>query len=372
VPYHPLVVRAIDVGYGHIKFSDGRDPANPAVIRTDSIPSQSPSVQPSLQTVGGVMKQRDTFIVPVEDRFFEVGHQVNLALSGNQETEVLDENFALGDAYAARLFGAINHMSLPEDIIDVLVLGLPLNTYSKHHAALAKRFTGTYIINTLDDKITIKRCYVYPQPLGSYMCHMLTRARGAEISGDPPLTLSIDPGYNTVDWFVCQGMSANEARSGSVPRGMSAVIRAIVDDMVKTYGFDTNRAEMIRSIDMSLSTGKPFTRYGRFIDLTQHLAAGNSVIQEAIQAIRNSVDSGADIDAIILTGGGASHYSKAVAEKFPHHEVVTLENPAHANVRGFHLIGEMLAKSLEQALKINQIMRSSSSTTVLTTPRPPP
>ena len=61
----------------------------------------------------------------------------------------MDENFCLGDAYAARLFGAINYMvpNLPADVIDVLVLGLPLNTYRKHQAALSKRFVGEHVID---------------------------------------------------------------------------------------------------------------------------------------------------------------------------------------------------------------------------------
>lgn len=345
-----LVVRAIDVGYGHIKFSEGREPTQPHAIRTDSIPSQSPGAKPGLHQPSGVMKQRDTFIVPAGDRQFEVGRQVHLALHGSQETEVLDENFPLSAAYAARLYGALNYMApgIVDDTIDVLILGLPLNTYPKHHHALAQRFTGTHVINARGDAMTIKSCHVYPQPLGSYMCHMFASPGG----GEPPLALSIDPGYNTVDWFVCQGMSANDARSGAVPRGMGAVIRAIADDMIRVHGFDATPAEMVRSLDISLSTGRPFTRYGTVFDLAPHLSAGDEVINEAVQALKNCVGSGADIDVIILTGGGASFYSSAVAAKFPHHRVVTLDNPAHANVRGFHLVGEMLARSLEQALRL--------------------
>lgn len=36
-----FVVRAVDTGYGHIKFADGRESSD--VIRCDSFPSQSPS-----------------------------------------------------------------------------------------------------------------------------------------------------------------------------------------------------------------------------------------------------------------------------------------------------------------------------------------
>ena len=134
---------------------------------------------------------------------------------------------------------------------------------------------------------------------------------------------------------------------------MGAVLRAIADDIIKTYEFDATPVELVRAIDRSLTTKTPFELYGQHFDLEKHLSAGDDVVHEAAQAIKNSVGSGSDIRVIILTGGGASFYAKAVADKFPRHKVVTLEEPALANVRGFHLIGEKLAKSLGQALKMS-------------------
>ena len=87
-----LTVRAGDVGYGHIKFTDGRD-IETGALRTDSIPSQSPAYKGTIVAGGGgVMKRRDTFIVPVENRMYEVGREVHRALTGKQETEVLDRS----------------------------------------------------------------------------------------------------------------------------------------------------------------------------------------------------------------------------------------------------------------------------------------
>ena len=249
-----LVVRAIDVGYGHVKFTDGRD-TETGDLRTYSIPSQSPAYKGTIVAGGGgVMKRRDTFVIPIADRMYEVGREVHRALSGRQETEVLDENFALSDQYAARLFGALNYMmpNLPADVIDILVLGLPLNTYRKLHRQLADRFTDTFTINDTGDRVTIRSCHVYPQPLGSYMSYIASNPT----PGRTPNALSIDPGYNTVDWFVCQGMSANDTLSDAVQRGMGAVLRAIADHMIKTHGFDATPAELIRRIDCSLTTGE--------------------------------------------------------------------------------------------------------------------
>ena len=194
-----LTVRAIDVGYGHIKFTEGRDPAT-NTIRTDSIPSQSPEAKATMKTAG-VMKRRDTFVIPIGERRFEVGRDVDKALDPNQQTEVMDDDFAVSDSYAARLFGALNYMlpGLPDETIDILVLGLPLNTYEKHSAALQKRFRGTLVINEAGDTVTVNHCHVYPQPLGSYMNYMVNG--GGNEAAEPPVALSIDPGYNTVDWY---------------------------------------------------------------------------------------------------------------------------------------------------------------------------
>ncbi len=346
----PLVVRAVDVGYGHIKFTDGRDTTGN--IRTDSIPSQSPGTKPAMHNKIGVMKQRDTSVIPVGGHYYEVGRDVHLALDGYQETEVLDEAFCLSDAYAARLFGALNYMSLPDGVIDVLVLGLPMNTFRKHQAELEQRFNGEHVINSRGDSISVKHCHVYPQPLGSYMSYLVVAQQ--KLQGQTPLALSVDPGYNTVDWFLCQGMSANDERSGAVHRGMGGVMRAIAADIIKVHRLDASPGQLVRAIDRSLTMGSKFTIYGKEFDLAGHMAAGNSIIQEAAQSVKNSVGTGHDIDVILLTGGGGSLYSKAIQEKFPHHEVIALDSPALANVRGFHVIGEMMAKSLSQALKLDE------------------
>lgn len=340
-------VRAVDVGYGHIKFSDGRNAD--LSIRTDSIPSQSPPARRDTKKDSGViMSRRDTFIVPAGGRLYEVGRDVRLALHGNHESEVLDADFAMSDAYAARLYGAINYMlpTLPSRTIDVLVLGLPLNTFPKHEAELGKKFVGPHAINERGDTVDIKYCCVYPQPLGSYAAYISEAQKSA---GKAPMALIIDPGYNTVDWFVCHGMVANEVRSDAVQRGMGAVLRAIADEIIKKNGFDATPAEVVRAIDRGLVSGHGLEMYGNAIDLTKYMGAGNDVIEEAAQAVKNNVGSGSDIDVIVLAGGGASFYLEAVASKFPRHKVVTLQDPALANVRGFHAMGEKVAYSRMRA-----------------------
>lgn len=349
-----LSVRAIDVGYGHIKFTTGRDPET-GLITTESFPSQSPVVDVSSLSETTEAKH-DHFIVPIEDRYYAVGKDVGFAMKGANISEVLDNEFVTTPAYAARLFGAINYMyrDLPDDTIDYLILGLPMTTIRDHRQTLKNLFTGTKLINNHGDKVKINHIEVFPQPLGSYSAFMTANppSQGKKL----PMALVVDPGYNTVDWFVVQGMKANEVQCGAVNRGMSAVLEGIARRMatpVEQGGSQFSKGAsipaLIRRIDQSLTSGEPFSMMGHEIPLDKFMDAGNAIIDEAAQAIKNSLGIAMEIDVIILTGGGSRFYEPAIRAAFPLHKVVLLDDPAHANVRGFHFMGERIARSAERA-----------------------
>lgn len=339
------VVRAIDVGYGHVKWTEGRSANGPIIAR--QFESQSP-VAASAVLQSDALHRRDTFIVPVNGRKYEVGRDVRLALTGNQETEVLDGDFALSDAYAARLYGALNYMQrgLQGSAIDCLVLGLPMTTYERYCSELARKFSGTHTISESGAQVRINRCVVYPQPVGSYAAYM---AEPLLHHDRAPLTLVVDPGYLTVDWFLCEGMTANTAQTHAVERGMSAALRHVARSIIKEQGATGGESEIVRLLDRSLSSNRPMTIAGRQVDMGKHLSAADDVFDEAAQAIRNHVGAGHAIELILVTGGGASLYLPALQRKFPSHNVRAVRDPAMANVRGFHQIGELLARSTQRA-----------------------
>ena len=164
------------------------------------------------------------------------------------------------------------------------------------------------------------------------------------------MTLVVDPGYNTVDWFVCRGMVASEARSGATLRGVCAVMRAVADRFIQKTGADAGISEIVRRIDQSIQHGTPFMLYGKCENLNEYMPAGDAVIEERAQAVKNAIGSGADIDVIVIGGGGATLYAEPLRRKFPKHQVVLLDHPVYANVRGFHILGEDLARVANRAL----------------------
>lgn len=341
------VVRAIDVGYGHVKFTDGFD--EDGELKAESFPSQSAIVQ-GTDLKSEILQARDTFLIPINGRNFEVGRAVRNAINGREETEVLDKRFSLSEEYQARLFGAINYMmpSLPDRTIDLLVLGLPLTTFSTFGPELSQRFLGKHVINSRGDEVTIERCNVLPQPLGSYAAYLhdpLPHHTSA------PTALVVDPGYNTVDWFVCEGMVPNKEQSGAVERGMSAVLRAIAKSVIESTGQSANESAVVRLVDKGMLEGSEIRLKGKSIDLQPHLRAGQAVIQQAMHAMYKSVGEGDTIDIILVTGGGGSLYEPFIRQAYPHHEVLVLKESALANVRGFHYIGEQLSASAHRSLQ---------------------
>jgi plasmid segregation protein ParM len=244
--------------------------------------------------------------------------------------------------------------TLPGREIDILVLGLPMTTFSAYRSELEARFTGTHVINEGGTTISIKCCVIYPQPLGSYAAY-LEEVLG---SAPTPMALVVDPGYNTVDWFVCKGMVASELRSSAVQRGVGQMLRPVAIDIIKRLKIDATPAEIVRLVDRCLVTGQKLELYSDTYDVADFLDAGKGVVTEAAQAIKNNVGSGADINVIVVTGGGAALYAPAIFDQFPSHKVVALPSPATANVRGFHELGERMARSRMRAMQPRDVVEA--------------
>ena len=113
------VVRAVDVGYGHVKWLEGRD--DTGLIIADGFPSQAPLVIEG-KILAATRSRRDTFVVPVNENHYEVGRQVHMAYGKNQELEQLDDLFPLSYGYTAVLYTKYNYMlhKLPAGYICLL------------------------------------------------------------------------------------------------------------------------------------------------------------------------------------------------------------------------------------------------------------
>ena len=345
----PPQVRSVDVGYGHVKFVVRHD-VQSMNIDCDAFPSRSPRAQ-GTDLSAGVMSRLDTVTVEVGGRRYEVGKNVISAAGANDASEILTRDFAMTDAYMARLYGALSYMlpNLKGNRIDWLILGLPNLTIKEMTAPLTERVVGEHTINTNGAKVIIDQVRVFQQPLGAFFDYGFRQRNIEDLK--KRVNLIVDPGYNTFDWLLTEGLAPSPARCGSVELGMSSVVRAIAEEVLSDHNVESssNISRVVNRIDAALCRGEEYRLHGKTVDLKKHISAGDTIIEQAINALEKSVGGGDDIDNIFISGGGANLYYDALQRRYPHQNVVKLDDPQFANVRGFQLVGTNWALSALRA-----------------------
>jgi plasmid segregation protein ParM len=77
--------------------------------------------------------------------------------------------------------------------------------------------------------------------------------------------------------------------------------------------------------------------FGREYDLAKYLPLGKDRARQFMAVLANKVGPAADINNILLAGGGAEFFLDLVAEKFPKHNIQITPDPVYANVRASSL-----------------------------------
>ncbi len=339
------VVRAIDVGYGNTKYSSlvtGGD------IQCGIFPSLAPQASSGPDLAAGLMQRRNTVIVDVNGVKYEVGKDARLALDATHG-RVLDPDYSMTDTHMALIRGALYYMGQPK--IDLLILGLPVNTFEKYHKKLAQRVLGKHTIParakdgaTEYTEVEIVNCRVIPQPIGSFFDYA-TRA-GTYERMRSQMNLLIDIGFYTLDWLVADGVKINNARSDALPGGMSAILRTMADAIGSQLGEQISDLSMLED---SIRTGINPMFYGKPFDITDHKKLAKAKAEQFVAVLVNKVGSSMDISNIILAGGGAEFFKDVLTDKFPKHEIITTRDPVFANVRGFQRAGQQFSEQMKRS-----------------------
>jgi plasmid segregation protein ParM len=300
IPGNNPVVRAIDVGYGNTKYTS----------------------------------------------LYEVGKDAKLAQDATHG-RILDADYSMSDPHMALIRGALYYMG--QQKIDLLVLGLPVNTFEKYHQALAKRAVGRHQIpsrskDSATTEVEVANCRVIPQPIGAFFDY--ASRNGTYDRMRSQMNLLIDIGYYTLDWLVADGVKMINARSGAHNGGMSAVFRTMADAIGSHLGEQISDLSIIED---AIRMGTTPRFYGKEMDITEYIKLGKAKAEQFVSVLVNKVGSAIDISNIILAGGGAEFFRDVLAEKFPRHEIITTVEPVFANVRGFQRAGTQFANQLRKA-----------------------
>ena len=351
------VVRAIDVGFGLVKLSvrKGRG------IDFVNFPSMAiPADASAVRTLG--TRKRDTFDVPVNGANYEVGRDVGLAQAGGTFGRDVTDEFYRGAIYEALTKGALRYMlEAGDSVVDVLVLGLPVNQYndSKRRDYLRSHYEGEIPVG--DGKtITVRKVLVQAQPMGGYAAlddHLesLNDVIGKTPGALKPLAsgealddlsvLMIDPGEHTLDWLLIQQGSINPHASGAASdAGRHRVVRSVLESLVAEVGRPLGPAVMPR-INDALRSNSPVKLAGVAHDLQHFEPVVMTVVEDCINRMVDGLrDAHEIIDLMVLVGGHPERYRDVLAKRFPAIPVFIMPEPMSANVRGFQMIGEAIAE----------------------------
>lgn len=336
---------AVDVGFFSTKFSLGCAQAPTPVIQVDQFPSQAARVNGGLHNLP-FSERPDGALIDVDGVNYFVGKSV-FNMVNTHGSRAVTADYSKGATYKALFRGALYYVArhfgaTSQLVIKRLVVGLPVSTIYTHANELRAMVEGDHVVPAPDGHgkivVSVKVALVIAQPQGALVNAGLKRfdPNGREN------VLVLDMGGGTFDWFVCQGMLPNHPRCGAAPIGMLACATAVCDNINPEL---KNDPQIIARVDAALRTEQPTVRItGRNEELAPHLPAVTAVLNDAVQQMLKSVGSMHNIDTILVTGGGAGLLVKEVKRSLPAyaHMVRVDADPVTSNVRGFHIIAELL------------------------------
>jgi plasmid segregation protein ParM len=346
---HNVDVRAIDVGYFATKFTLGRRKSD-GDLGLGIFPSLAPRITSQSNYATELTRQPKGVRVTVGNADYFVGPDAVTYSSGLEPRDVLTD-YSYTDKYLALVRGALHCVSRAENhpaelIVESLVLGLPLNTYPSHKDALIQRVKGEHVFQSPNGnsyRVTTPDIRVIVQPQGGLLAF---GARKNDVFKSNNWNLVIDAGGGTLDWFVSRGKLPNWARSGAHAKGMLACAYA-VSDLINPMWRD--KYEVVERIDAAIRQLKPTFQVGaKEYDLAQYAGVIEAIWAEStnrmLATLGGSID---DFDFVLFTGGGASACHAYMKKRFPHlaSAMQLDDDPVYANVRGFHLAGELIART---------------------------
>jgi plasmid segregation protein ParM len=343
---HALGTRGIDVGYSNVKFTCGRGRAEgDASIATGIFPALAPQLGAGFGSLAQSASV-DGCTVNVGDVKYFVGPDAAFSSNGIDVRAVTDD-YPASPKYLALLRGALYGVAVDaavppqeEAVINNLVLGLPLNTFAKHRQNVLDIAHGEHLVedpNGATRRITVRRAHVIVQPHGALL-NFGVMNRG-KMDG---WTLVVDPGGGTLDWYLSSKQKTNWARSGAYSKSLLACSYTVADRIGPGL---RDQAEVIGRIDRAIRERSESFRIGAdTFKMSEFRQAIDAVLEECTDKMFAGVGPTADLDLILVTGGGAGVFHEYLARRRKDlRPIMKIDSdPVFSNVRGFHIYGELL------------------------------
>lgn len=337
---------AVDIGYGNTKavYSRGLDRFGRIKWSEVCFRSITPEAIVDEESVG--LGNTERVLIPYKGRNYYAGP----AASSDVVARALEPDYIHTDQHEILLRAALHFgmrsLGRKFDRIDALVLGLPVSGFVGAREKLLEigaqprevPIPKSLIDRSGETSIVVKADHVIvrPQPYGSMMVVAETAQESDSILDPSRLTMVIDPGYRTFDWFVSAGLVPEMALSGSFDGGVSSIYRALS----QRIGYDQGTGSLeFDQVEEGLRNGE-IRLVHKKIDMKPYLEVAESLADRQVVTFLSRLDRNKSrISRVLLTGGGASLYEKSLRERMPGVDVELQPESLMANARGYWIAG---------------------------------
>lgn len=199
--------------------------------------------------------------------------------------------------------------------------------------------------------VMVCKALAVAQPQGALVYYAPLHQKLQAIENEQSLV--IDPGARTFDWLVARGLRLVQKKSHSINRGMFDILQAIATEISDDIGTPYRDFD---AIDTALRTGTSPVIYQKPYDMARLMPIARTIAQQAVSSMRQWIEAAYSFQNIILVGGGAFLFKKAVKDAPPKYKIHEIKDPIFANVKGFQIAGTNYARSaLEKDVHIDTV-----------------
>ncbi|MEE8390938.1 MAG: ParM/StbA family protein, partial [Anaerolineae bacterium] len=323
----PAMILSIDIGYGYTKGvgPDGLRFSFPSVIGTAE----------DIRFATDLIRGGEERVVKYGNWRFFYGEQA--VLQSRIQSTIFDRSRVHDDTYKMLFVAALVELAkfMPNAERLKVVTGLPVDFFSDRPQVI-KSFEGIYRITTEDvKKIAVESVFVAPQPFGSLFRELLNeQGKIANSDVEKGRVGIIDVGTFTTDFVVADKLRYVQRLSGSIRIGWSKVVNQVQQSLADLHMLEL----MPHEVDQAVQAGEVRVR-GKLVSLEALIKPAITDIQTAIIArARDLWGAAANLDMILVSGGGGPHLYNTIYNVYPHARL--LDNAFWANVEGFHRFGQ--------------------------------
>ena len=319
-----MQVVGIDIGYSNLKVAYGDSAGEPTLVSRPAGAAPSENIGQQIINMGNEEPLR----VLVDGREFCAAISHDRIENWARE---LHKDYSSTDSYRALFNAGLLLTGMKE--IDLVVTGLPTSQYFDENLRehLIKTMKGEHQV-TPRKKIVVKEVKIVPQPLGGFVDYLHGLADSSEV--EDASVLVVDPGFFSVDWVLLVNGEFKRASSGTSLDASSVILDEAGLLIAKDHGGNPGRGKMENAVRSGRNSVSVF---GTRVDITPYLTAASATVGHIVcsQLQESLRKEGADIDGIVIVGGGAPFYQAAIQATFEKTPVSIAADSVFANVRGF-------------------------------------